>query len=141
MDPSLHFAGANMFRELSRLFEVATELANHASATSGATVVDVQTRIDMLRHHGRRPAAVRDVREPMVDVFNEDDHYLLVAELRGVDRENVHWRVNDGRVVVIDAVSPPQIYYREIELGTAVDPQTAVASFDNGVLELRLWKL
>lgn len=140
MDPSLHFAGASMFRELSRLFEAATELANHATAVSGATVVDVQTRIDTLGHDAQRANVVREAREPMVDVFNEDDHYLIVAELRGVDRANVQWQVRDGRSVVIEASSDRRIYYREIELGTAVNAQTAVASYSNGVLELRLWK-
>ena len=128
-----------MFRELSRLFEVATELANHATATSGATVVDVRTRIGMLGHE-RPTTVVPEAREPMVDVFNEDDHYLIVAELRGVDGRDVDWHLRDERIVVIKGSSDRRTYYREIELGTLVHAQTAVASFGNGVLELRLWK-
>ena len=136
----MHFAAPTMFRELSRLFEVATELANHATTTSGATVVDVRTRVDMLGHDRQRTNAGREAREPMVDVFNEDDHYLIVAELRGVDRADVEWHLQDGRTVTIRASSDRRTYYREIELGTAVNAQTAVASHSNGVLELRLWK-
>ena len=129
-----------MFRELSRLFEAATELANHATAASGATVVDVRTRIGTLGHDRRRTTVVREAREPMVDVFNEADHYLIVAELRGVNGADVNWHLRDERMVVIQASSDRQTYYREIELGTAVTAPTAAASFSNGVLELRLWK-
>ena len=88
---------------------------------------------------------VRKTREvegyrPMPILFNEDDHYLIVAELRGVDRADVEWHLRDGRMVTIRASSDRRTYYREIELGTAVNTQTAVASHSNGVLELRLWK-
>jgi HSP20 family molecular chaperone IbpA len=143
VDPSLHFVAASMFRELSRLFEVAASLANHATATSGATVVDVRTHVDVLGRDARRTNVAREPREPrepMVDVFNEGDHYVIVAEMRGVERADVEWHVRDGRTVVIAASSELRRYYREIELGTAVDVQTAVASQSNGVLELRLWK-
>jgi HSP20 family protein len=128
-----------MFRELSRLFEVAADLASHATTASGA-VVDVRTRIGMLGQDRRRTNVVREAREPMVDVFNEDDHYLIVAELRGADREHVDWHVRDERIVIVQAASDRRTYYREIQLATAVNAQTAVASYSNGVLELRLWK-
>jgi HSP20 family protein len=129
-----------MFRELSRLIEVATELAGQTGLAAGSAVVDVRTRIGTLRHETRRPTVVREAREPLVDIFNEEDHYHIVAELRGVDRESVQWRIDDNRTVVIQAAADRRTYYRAIELGTAVDATTAVASFDNGVLELRVWK-
>jgi HSP20 family protein len=129
-----------MFRELTRLFEAAAELANHATAGNGQAVVDVRTRIGMLGHDRRRANVVREAREPMVDVFNEDDHYLIVAELRGADHADVDWHVRDQRIVVIQASSLRRTYYKEIQLATAVNAQTAVASYSNGVLELRLWK-
>jgi HSP20 family molecular chaperone IbpA len=126
-----------MFRELSRLIEAATELAGHAAA-SGAAVVDVRTRIATLRHEARRvPVSPRG---PAVDVFNEDDHYMVVAELRGVDRASVKWHLKDERVLVIHAAGERRTYHREIELATAVNAETAIASYDNGVLELRVWK-
>ncbi|NQT29347.1 MAG: Hsp20/alpha crystallin family protein, partial [Candidatus Saganbacteria bacterium] len=34
-------------------------------------------------------AVVEEVREPMVDIFDEKDHVLVVAEIPGVDEENV----------------------------------------------------
>jgi hypothetical protein len=70
-----------MFKELNRLIEVATELAGRATVP-GSTVLHVATRVDTLRHDSRRPATSRDAREPIVDVFDEVDHYPFVAELR-----------------------------------------------------------
>lgn len=130
---------ATMFRELSRLFEVAAGLASHAT-TSAATAIDVRTRIDVLGHDRRRPTIVRETREPMVDVFNEGDHYLIVAEVRGADSANVDWHVRNERTVVIQGSSDRCAYYRELELAAPVTVQTAVASYSNGVLEVRLWK-
>ncbi len=127
-----------MFRELTRLIEVATELAGQAAAP-GPAVVHVQTRVATLRHDGGRPAASRDAREPMVDVFDEVDHYVIVAELRGTRRDDVKWQVQDHRVV-IEAVAGERTYYREVELAAAVTPHTATGSCENGILELRVWK-
>jgi HSP20 family molecular chaperone IbpA len=134
---ALHFAGG-MFKELNRLIEVATELAGRA-AVPGSTVLHVETRVDTLRHDSRRPATSRDVREPMVDVFDEVDHYMLVAELRGVTRQEVKWHVTEHQVV-IEAAAERRRYYRELELDAAVKPHTAVGSYENGILELRVWK-
>ena len=136
----LALAAAAMFRELNRLFEVAAALANQAATTTSATVVDVRTRIDVLGQDRRRANVVREAREPMVDVFSEGDHYLVVAELRGADRADVDWHMRDERLLVIQASSEQRTYYKEIELATAVNTQTGVASYSNGVLELRLWK-
>ena len=138
-----------MFRELTRLIEAATELAGHVTAAGGSSVVDVRTRVASLGRDARpaspvrevRPAAsARDVREPLVDVFNEEACYVVVAELRGVEQSSVQWHVEQDRRLVIRAESGRGKYYREIEFGTPVDSRSAGASYGNGILELRLWK-
>ena len=128
-----------MFRELTRLIEAATELASHATA-GRAGVVDLRTRINTLGADARRAVVTRETREPMVDVFDEDDHYVIVAELRGVARGDLTWHVRDARAVVIRETSQRRAYLREIELASAVDAQTAVSAYDNGILELRVRK-
>ncbi len=37
---------------------------------------------------------VEEVREPMVDVFDEKDHILVIVELPGVSKENIKVEVN-----------------------------------------------
>jgi HSP20 family protein len=105
--------------------------------------------VAQLRREAPRPTTIpRDTREPArgagpdvaIDVFNEEAYYVIVAELRGVDRSSVQWHVKDDRVLVIRAESARRKYYREIQFAVAVEPRSATASFDNGILELRLWK-
>ena len=138
-----------MFRELTRLIEAASELAGHVTAAGGSSVVDVRTRVAQLGRDARTAPSVgavraapsaRDVREPLVDVFNEEACYVVVAELRGVEQSSVQWNVEQDRLLVIRAESGRRKYYREIELGAPVDPTSAGASYGNGILELRLWK-
>jgi HSP20 family molecular chaperone IbpA len=138
-----------MFRELTRLIEAASELAGQATATAGkvesrTAIVDVRTHVAGIRHDVRPTMpprdAPRDAREPLVDVFNEDAYYVIVAELRGVDQSSVHWHVEDDRLLVIRGESARRTYYREIRLGVPVDPRSAGATYGNGILELHLWK-
>ena len=129
-----------MFRELTRLIEAASELAAWTSVAGGSAIVDVRTRVAEMRHDARPTTVPRDAREPLVDVFNEEAYYLIVAELRGVEQSSVHWHVEEDRLVVIGGESARRKYYREIQLGVPVDPQSAGASYGNGILELRLWK-
>jgi HSP20 family molecular chaperone IbpA len=154
-----------MFRELTRLIEAAGELAAQASAGveslrgstsqfwpggphSRTAIVDVRTRVAQLRRdagpatipHDAPRDAPHDAREPLVDVFNEDTHYVVVAELRGVDQSSVHWHLEDDRLLVIRAESGRRTYYREIRLAAPVDPRSAGESYGNGILELHLWK-
>ena len=133
-----------MFRELTRLIEAASELAGHAAAAGGSTVVGVQARVAALGHDAPPTTVPRDVprdaREPLVDVFNEEAYYVIVAELRGVEQSSVHWHLEEDRLLVIRAESARRTYYREIELAVPVDPRSAGASYGNGILELRLWK-
>ena len=133
-----------MFRELTRLIEAASELAGRAAAAGGSPLVRVQARVAPLGHDARPATPSRDVprdaREPLVDVFNEEAYYVIVAELRGVEQSSVHWHLDDDRLLVIRAESARRRYYREIQLGVPVDPRSAGVSYGNGILELHLWK-
>ena len=129
-----------MFRELTRLIEAASELAGRAAAASGSPVVRVQARVAPLGHDARPATPPRDAREPLVDVFNEEAYYVIVAELRGAEQSSVHWHLDDDRLLVIRAESARRKYYREIQLGVPVDPRSAGVSYGNGILELHLWK-
>ncbi len=73
-------------------------------------------------------------------MFDEDDFYLVVAELPGVARSDLQWNVKNDRLLVLDAAAASRKYHAEVELNAPVDVQTAKTSFENGVLELRLWK-
>jgi HSP20 family protein len=76
----------------------------------------------------------------MADLLDEGDHYLVVAELPGVEASDVQWSLPDDRRLVIGAESAGRRYHREIELTVAVDRHTVGSRYENGVLELTLAK-
>jgi len=87
-----------------------------------------------------RGAVVEETREPMVDVFDEGDCILLIAELPGVEAGDVGFEVNDD-VLSLTAVRGERKYRKEVLLPAAVKHEGAVISFHNGVLELKLSKV
>ncbi len=82
---------------------------------------------------------VDDVREPLVDVFEEDEEIVITAELPGVAEEAISVRF-DGDVVVIET-SGDRRYAKETLLPTPVgDDADIQQSYNNGVLEIRVRK-
>ncbi len=80
---------------------------------------------------------VDETREPMVDVFDEGDHVMLVAELPGVTASDVRFEAKDD-IVTLTASRGDRKYRKEVLLPFAVTAEGATPSFQNGVLELRL---
>jgi HSP20 family molecular chaperone IbpA len=78
---------------------------------------------------------------PPMDVFENDDEYLLVGDLPGVEAEQLDLRVERG-VLILDTsgASPEWEYRREFKLSDDVDPEAIGAKLDDGVLELKLPK-
>jgi len=91
-----------------------------------------------VRHNGRK-AVVEQVREPMVDLFDEGDHVLVVAELPGVDAADVKFQVEDD-VLTLEASHGKCKYRKEVLLPSPVIVEDATPAYRNGVLELRLPK-
>jgi HSP20 family protein len=86
-----------------------------------------------------RPSSAEDFREPNTDVFDEGDHYVVVAELQGVNESAVQWEVH-GEVLVIRADCGDRHYSKQIVLPSAVKPDNVGFKFVNGIAELQLWK-
>jgi HSP20 family protein len=82
---------------------------------------------------------VEEAREPMVDLFDEDDHLLLIAELPGVDANDIHFEVKDD-VLSLSATRGDRKYRKEVLLSSAVRAQAATSSYRNGVFEIKLPK-
>ena len=81
---------------------------------------------------------VADVREPLVDVFNEADEIVLVAEMPGANEEDVSVELHDD-VLVLETTGERK-YAREVLLPAAVDAASMQKTFRNGILELKLKK-
>ena len=81
---------------------------------------------------------VADVREPLVDLFDEPDEIVLVAEMPGANEEDVSVELHDD--VLVLETSGERKYAREVLLPAAVDAASLQKTFRNGILELKLKK-
>jgi HSP20 family protein len=82
---------------------------------------------------------VEEAREPMVDMFDEGDHLLLVAELPGVEEDDIRFEVKED-VLSLTATCGDRKYRKEVLLSAAVRAQAASSSYHNGVFEIKLPK-
>lgn len=81
---------------------------------------------------------LKEEMEPLVDVMEVDDEVWVIAELPGVDKEKIKVRVTENKVII--RAENDRKYYKEVELPAEVDPDTAKASYRNGVLEIKIKK-
>jgi HSP20 family protein len=88
---------------------------------------------------GRAAFEVKEEREPLVDTIVEDDTIKVVAEVPGVEKDDIKLQCTENSLV-ISVDSEKRKYYKELDLPEAVDPDSAKASYKNGVLEVALKK-
>jgi HSP20 family protein len=77
--------------------------------------------------------------EPLVDVVEEDGEIIIVAEVPGVERDEIKVRIK-GTTLTIKADNPERPYHKVIELPAKVQKEEAKSAIRNGVLEVRLKK-
>jgi len=83
---------------------------------------------------------VKEEREPLVDVISTDDEVKVVAELPGVEKEDIKLHgIENTLTVSVD--TPKRKYFKEIKLPVAVIPNKAKTVYKNGVLEVTLPKI
>jgi len=81
--------------------------------------------------------APTEAREPLVDIINDVNQIRVVAELPGVNKSDIKTTIAEDKLT-IQVETPTRKYYKEVQLPTAVDPDTIKASYNNGVLEIQL---
>ena len=91
---------------------------------------------------GREPEVVElsEAREPLVDVYEEEDVVKVVAEVPGVEKKDINLTASEKKLI-ISVDTPQRKYYKEVDLPVEVDPQSAKATYRNGVLEVVLKKV
>ena len=109
---------------------------------------------EMFGRMGRAGASIT-IREPVVDLIDAGDHFVLVVELPGVEKEDVELYVNRDSVTIkaerraetdrkggsyFVRERSYSAFYRTIALPEPVVPEETRATFRNGVLEVTLKK-
>jgi len=90
---------------------------------------------------------------PAVDIFEEDEYLIVVADIPGADKESVQVNVENG-ILTIEAAAQScakgepvyreyemMNFYRQFELSEKVDVDKISAELKNGVLALKLPKV
>ena len=154
--------GLNMFTELvsqalehgstevSRSLQV--PLAPGRPGPDGRTgVLDLGLRartLDAAGSHGASRPLGREtvappsrIREPLVDVFDEDAEIIVAAEVPGCGIADVEVAVDAGGRGLTITASGARGYRRHLALPALVNPDWMEKACNNGMLEVRLGKL
>lgn len=84
-------------------------------------------------------ATVQEIREPVVDVFDEKDHVLIVAEMPGISAKDVEIEIKDD-LLTISAAKGEKKYRKEVLLPASFKKENIKISCNNGVLEINCLK-
>ena len=78
---------------------------------------------------------VKEMREPLVDLFEEKDEIQIIAEMPGVDEEEISLETK-GDILVIKAKGKNRQYEKEVLLSRSVEAKDLKWTYNNGVLEI-----
>lgn len=133
-----------MERRMNRLLRSAQETSNGGSSEGplvyGWTVNVGPDGVPRVRKFGNveeLSEGEEDWREPFVtSVFDEEKNVIRVtAELPGVTKENIDIETFDDGIK-LEAVGEDRKYRTELPIDREIDPETAEARYNNGILEV-----
>ncbi len=136
------------FDEFEKELEQMNELMNNMMASIGKEPqvygFSIQAGPEGIPHVERFGNVVpvgkdHDVREPFTSsIINEKDNELnITAEMPGIGKDDIEVNATENEVV-IKAESGGRKYYKKVNIPAQVDPDSAKAKYNNGVLEVTL---
>lgn len=84
-----------------------------------------------------------DVREPLVDINEDEDEIIVIAELPGTEKENIKLNADAYTLTIStkEETNAGHKFYKEVRLPSAVNSDYAKARYTNGILEVKLKKV
>lgn len=80
---------------------------------------------------------VEEMREPMVDVFDEADDIQIIAEMPGIEEKDIKLEIK-GDILNINAEGENRKYQKEVLLSRPAKAEDMTWSYKNGVLEIKI---
>ncbi|MFC2085133.1 Hsp20/alpha crystallin family protein [Bacteroidota bacterium] len=91
---------------------------------------------------------------PLVDIIETDENHILIANMPGVDKENIRIKIEDDSLIIMGRIEYNQVtinkyvlketeggnYYRKFNISDSVDEGRIEAKFEGGQLILTLPK-
>ncbi|MDQ7782307.1 MAG: gas vesicle protein GvpH [Desulfomonilaceae bacterium] len=105
----------------------------------GEDRIKVQPFGNIKRDRQSGETIVQEVREPMVDVFEEDDHLRIVAEMPGIGPDDVTLEIKDD-VLTIRAEQGEKKYEKEVLLPRSYSREKVEFSCNNGMLDIKCFE-
>ncbi|WXG44454.1 MAG: archaeal heat shock protein Hsp20 [Promethearchaeati archaeon SRVP18_Atabeyarchaeia-1] len=88
---------------------------------------------------GRPRLDVKKAREPLVDVTMTDGEVKVIAELPGVEKDDIKLAATEDELTIL-VDNPIRKYQKAIDLPTEVNPKQLKWTYKNGILEVTLPK-
>lgn len=82
---------------------------------------------------------VQEEREPLIEVLEQNDSIIIVAEIPGVEEDDINLTIGDISIA-IHVDTPSRKYAKTIELPVPIKQDTAKTRYANGILEVHLEK-
>ena len=80
---------------------------------------------------------VEEVREPIVDLFDESDEIHVVAEMPGIDEKDITIEIK-GDILNINAEGENRKYQKEVLLSREAKTDDMTWTYKNGILEIKI---
>jgi len=138
-----------MEKEIAKMLQDAMENAPSESDEEGPFVYGFSMRVgpdgepqiqEFGNTKGRKRLGGRESeegREPLTDVIKEDEDITVIAEVPGVEKEDIDLSTKpDELTIKVDDAK--RKYFKRIDLPAEVDTESAKATYKNGVLEVKL---
>jgi HSP20 family protein len=82
---------------------------------------------------------VEEEREPITDIFDEDQEIRIYAEMPGVNEADIKLDLKED-ILDISAQTGDRKYHKEVLLPSRVQVDTMTSSYNNGILEIKVKK-
>ncbi|MCJ7507188.1 MAG: Hsp20/alpha crystallin family protein [candidate division Zixibacteria bacterium] len=92
-----------------------------------------------IKKDGKGAPVVEEVREPLVDIFDEADKITIIAEIPGVEEKKIKIDLK-GDILELKTENSDKKYHKEILLPSKVKEESLGWTYKNGVLEITLTK-
>ena len=105
------------------------------SVTIGPDGKPVIREFGNVKKGGAPLKGLTDQREPLVDVVETDRAIRVIAELPGVNKDEIEVTA-EGTKLTISVASEEHKFFKELDLPAPVKPDTARSTYNNGILEI-----
>lgn len=80
---------------------------------------------------------VEEVREPIVDVFEEPKEIHIIAEMPGIEEKDINLEIK-GDILNISTLGEDRKYQKEILLPRSVKSEDMTWTYRNGILDIKI---